>query len=765
MHDIQRVCVVPIPVDNLGDHLEISKAQEWRTPEASISRMLLNLFQIPHQNARVCNIQYPMGKEWAFYTINAAGQETYAYSTDGVMTSLLHLSKNVELLQQRLQEDRQQSFVTRSTQRNQIEVELSKIPDGERLVYLIAKLEFQQHVGQCPAGHLADPQYLQYLYLHRLEAWNQTRTASSLPTWGPQHLAIAESVLRMRRILMQNVQGDTERFDRKSRDLNAEKERSCRQAQACISTVTAAELKVRFESARVQRMARGAKEAFQMKETEIYTTEIKSWPLIVAELLMPALMISQITMHRDLAVNHTNSSLQAGVHWGTTKNYHGNWWEVAPQTVFQAPAASYLFWPINPHRRIPNRRVFQMKDYLEWIFMEKENRIRKQAWRQEQTGSQSQLAPPDDLLQDCDYLTHIQEQWSQMDPSILRAIDGLPSRFGTVVFNREQRQKELDEMGTSLLNELFVEAESHMLIRDEVSTPSKSLTSKESPSATQTADCPICQEILEVDDPNSSTTTTATSPEKVVKLKSCRHCFHDECIKQWFRSKDAQLKCPMCNTMCTTEARSGATKKAMAGQRPQKLGPMPDGVMGYSFDVRLACYFIYIVIPAHDIPDPEYRGQGDAPMVKIPMDVRHAILPFSARLGPLLMIRVINLFYYGHLFRVGQSLTRGVNNVVIWNGVHLRTSMMGQFGFPAPNFESNCWQEINNKGVAMGLDELMLSIPRPDGSLVMLSTRYADSQTLGEVSLPADLLEEMAAQDMLNRLFHPEQPLLFGDQD
>ncbi|KAF9358743.1 putative E3 ubiquitin-protein ligase dtx2 [Mortierella sp. AD094] len=777
--DIQKVCTVPTPID-YNNPKESLQAQAWRDPEEETNRMLSNAFNIPANTTKICNVLYSTSKDWVVLSTTSGHMCLFS---DLSMTRLLQQSKNIETLKDRLNTQKREVLKTRTQQRVYIDSKMQNIPNSAGLVELLNTREpelsriedegrrvtgimEQMNAALIQSGrehliHSHDFQLLLHPYKQQLEQLRAQYDAVFTPfaAWNKEELALGQHVHKQRQELQKQIEADKDSEMRQLDAIRVETERIKRDAQTMTRLIDRAELDKLFVAAKERREspAFGAQSGdFQMKDVEVHVSNTRTWPQIVSEMLMPVVMINQLKYaHVELLNDNTPQKRaphvrEAGVHDVS------EWWHVAPMSVFHAPAATSLFWPIDPRHRLPNRRLFSFRDYLEWMFMEKENRIRKRQWRLDQLGSQSTSSmPPSDLLDSTDIKQLLQDQWDQLDPTITQSIRGLSSRFGTVVFNRKERQKELDQMGADLLSELFVEAEPHMLIRDET---------KPGASGPESAECPICQEALELPEASSAITPTATTatasvPEKVIKLKSCRHCFHELCINEWFKSKDAQLKCPMCNTMCTTNAKSGAAKKAIRGQGPQKLGPMPDGVMGYSFDVRLACYFIYIIIPSHKIPNPD-RGVSFSDTITVNTDIRHAIIPFSARLGPLLMIRLICLFYYGHLFRVGQSLTRGSNNVVVWNGVHLRTSMTGEYGFPAPNFESNCWQEINQKGVAMGLEELVLNMPRPDGSTPTSATN--DPYQTGGVVIPAELLEEMAAQEMVTRMFHQDQPSLFA---
>ncbi|KAF9112083.1 putative E3 ubiquitin-protein ligase dtx2 [Mortierella sp. AM989] len=777
--DIQKVCIVPTPFD-YNSPKEVLKSQEWRDPDEETATMLSNAFNIPSNMAKICNIQYGSSKDWV---VLSTVSNHMCHIIDSSMATLLHQSKNIELLKDRLKSQKQWLLKTRDIQRRYIASEIQKIPNGTKLMELLDVVEpalkqindkgmeitmtveqMKSQLVQSGRENMINSHDFQLElrpYAQQFESLKAQyhSTYATLKAWKKEDIGVGQHIFKHQQGFLKQLNEDKDSEQRQLDAIKTETERLNTGARSVIRLVDLEELKRLFAVAKERREAPpfgGHPSGLRTKDVEVQVSTVKVWPQIVAEMLMPVLMINQIK-HPHLGLlndvgllTRTPHIREAGVH-DTSE-----WWHIPPYSIFGAPAATSLFWPIDPRRRLPNRRLYYFQDYLDWMFMEKENRTRKRQLRLNRLGSQSDtILPPLDTLNPTEISRLVQDQRDRLDTTIIRPIQGLTSRFGTVIFDRKERQKELDQMGVDLLNELFVEAQPHMLIREEAKAGSSKL---------EAAECPICQDALELPETSNTTatatvTTAASAPEKVVKLKSCRHCFHELCINEWFKSKDAQLKCPMCNTMCTTDAKSGATKKVLSGQKPQKLGPMPDGVMGYSFDVRLACYFIYIIIPSHKIPNPHSTGSHDD-TITINTDIRHAILPFSARLGPLLMIRLISLFYYGHMFRVGESLTRGSDNVVVWNGVHLRTSMTGEYGFPAHNFESNCWQEINQKGIAMGLEELVLNMPRPDGSDPTFTNN--DTQQYGGVALPAELLEEMAAQGMVTRLFDRNQPSLFA---
>ncbi|KAF9094265.1 putative E3 ubiquitin-protein ligase dtx2 [Mortierella sp. GBA35] len=364
------------------------------------------------------------------------------------------------------------------------------------------------------------------------------------------------------------------------------------------------------------------------------------------------------------------------------------WWDICPMALTQAKTPAPHFWPVHPRTRLPNRSFYCLTDYVDWIFKEKSSRMELLSGVKETV---SELAS--------------QDGWETIDPWIRPAIEGLSSRSGSVFFNRKERQAEIDKLGVDMVESLFLRPSGPNDVQGDEAAAAKATAASSKPGEKwrfATGACPICTDSL---------VGPESKVDGIVQLHKCCHCFHEECIKTWFLVKGTALKCPVCNTRCggvgapshdTIDSPSSDIKGVV------KLGPMSDAKMGYSFDARYGCYFLYFHTPQHTIPDPEDLEHKS---ITIKEDCRHAIVPFSAQLGPLLMIRLICAFYYGHFFRVGTSVTRGLDNVVIWNGIHMRANVNGPHGFPARDFESNCWSELNQQGVAMKLDLLLLSVP------------------------------------------------------
>ena len=82
---------------------------------------------------------------------------------------------------------------------------------------------------------------------------------------------------------------------------------------------------------------------------------------------------------------------------------------------------------------------------------------------------------------------------------------------------------------------------------------------------------------------------------------------------------------------------------------------------------------------------------------------RHAYLPDTDE-GKEVLLLLIKSFQRKHTFTVGDSVTTGRKNVVVWNSIHHKTSPSGgtlSFGFPDPTYFNRVKLELADKGVVL----------------------------------------------------------------
>jgi deltex-like protein len=183
----------------------------------------------------------------------------------------------------------------------------------------------------------------------------------------------------------------------------------------------------------------------------------------------------------------------------------------------------------------------------------------------------------------------------------------------------------------------------------------------------------------------------------VIKCTKCKKQFHKKC---WKKAIKSDPKCPNCRHNFTVNIVPDSLEHLTTFSQIQ--GPQPHGgTMGYSISNYVLSGYpntktivISYVIPGglqdqrHPNPGTRYNG-----------DVRKVFLPFNEE-GLRIYERFQRAFMFGHMFTVGSSLTRSIDNVIIWNGIHQKTSSVpgAPHGFPDPAYFHNVDMELKTKG-------------------------------------------------------------------
>lgn len=169
-----------------------------------------------------------------------------------------------------------------------------------------------------------------------------------------------------------------------------------------------------------------------------------------------------------------------------------------------------------------------------------------------------------------------------------------------------------------------------------------------------------------------------------VQLPQCsRHGFHLECVAGCIVNDC--LKCPVCSKLYG---------RPMTGNQPDghmDVQTVPHALPG--FDVGT------IVITYHFPP----QRQGPLhphPGMPLPGDTRRAFLPDNSAGQEVL--RLLKIAWERKLiFTVGISLTYGAaaGERIVWNGIHHKTSLHGEHGFPDPTYFVRVKDELAQLGV------------------------------------------------------------------
>lgn len=185
--------------------------------------------------------------------------------------------------------------------------------------------------------------------------------------------------------------------------------------------------------------------------------------------------------------------------------------------------------------------------------------------------------------------------------------------------------------------------------------------------------CAICFD-------NLSDTTRPT-----VQLPQCeKHGFHHECILHCIVNES--LKCPVCSTIYG---------------RPM-MGNQPDGTMTVeNFDYRLPGHpEVSTIVITYYFPPSRQRADHPTPGRPLPGDTRRAFLPNNTQGQEIL--RLLRIAWERKLiFTVGISLTFGAaaGERIVWNGIHHKTALSGEHGFPDDTYYARVKDELAQLGV------------------------------------------------------------------
>ncbi|KAH7429820.1 hypothetical protein KP509_09G067700 [Ceratopteris richardii] len=149
----------------------------------------------------------------------------------------------------------------------------------------------------------------------------------------------------------------------------------------------------------------------------------------------------------------------------------------------------------------------------------------------------------------------------------------------------------------------------------------------------------------------------------VVELLKCRHLYHRSCILSWFRNRPI---CPTCSALCGV-----ITGNQPSGEMRVQYLPFREGqwdLAGYpNTDVIKITYSFPSGVQSSEHPNPGRPYAGT---------IRTAYLPKN-RDGEELLNLLKVAWRRRLLFRIGTSVTTGVNNVITWAGIHHKTHMKG----------------------------------------------------------------------------------------
>lgn len=177
--------------------------------------------------------------------------------------------------------------------------------------------------------------------------------------------------------------------------------------------------------------------------------------------------------------------------------------------------------------------------------------------------------------------------------------------------------------------------------------------------------------------------------DPVIQLHRCRdHYFHTSCIKQ---ALQMMSRCPCCFTVYGD----------LAGTQPEGImtvSLVPNSAVPLAGEGKTDTICIQYNFPSgrqserHPHPGHPYTGT-----------CRTAYLPNNAK-GREVLYLLQRAWDARLIFTVGRSVTTGCDNVVVWAGIHHKTSISGgssAFGYPDPTYLDRVKEELAAAGIRM----------------------------------------------------------------
>lgn len=186
-------------------------------------------------------------------------------------------------------------------------------------------------------------------------------------------------------------------------------------------------------------------------------------------------------------------------------------------------------------------------------------------------------------------------------------------------------------------------------------------------------ECCICMDDLDEND------------YKYKKCKSLSTGFHKDCITEWWNK--GNYTCPCCKVSIVKPMGNCPTGTMQVRHFDATALKFPEGY-------NIGTYEIHYSLPSgtqissDDRPGTAYTGTN-----------RYSYLP-DTKEGTLVLKRLINAWNQRFTFRIGDSVTTGHKNVVVWNGIHHKTSLHGgTYGYPDKTYLSRVSGECDDIGV------------------------------------------------------------------
>ncbi|KAF6034608.1 hypothetical protein EB796_007088 [Bugula neritina] len=166
----------------------------------------------------------------------------------------------------------------------------------------------------------------------------------------------------------------------------------------------------------------------------------------------------------------------------------------------------------------------------------------------------------------------------------------------------------------------------------------------------------------------------------------CSHKFCKDCLDQVKSTSKSNL-CPVCRVPFAVAEGKQPKNGTMSYQVSRSSLPGHSGSATITIN-----YSIPWEQQGHEHPYPGQPYSGTR---------RTAYLPDNTK-GRQVLKLLEKAFKHRLVFTVGQSVTSGMNNTVVWNDIHHKTSPTGgpsSYGYPDPGYLDRVIEDLKAKGI------------------------------------------------------------------
>lgn len=174
-----------------------------------------------------------------------------------------------------------------------------------------------------------------------------------------------------------------------------------------------------------------------------------------------------------------------------------------------------------------------------------------------------------------------------------------------------------------------------------------------------------------------------------VRLTRCSHCFHEACARRILNG-GTSITCPMCSVvtgLVTGNQPPGVMEVLFVPTQSVSGAPIGEGTI-----------YVTYIIPS-GIQGPEHKSPG----AHFEGTSRACVFPDTPEGRSI--VRLIKIAFRRRLvLTIGQSVSRGKDNVIVWNKISHKTRLDGgeqNFGYPDPGYLGKVRSEL----AALGINE------------------------------------------------------------